>query len=149
MPCSNFVKNKTSFNQLFMDKVENQMKNKYLIILLIGLVCLVPYGCEKADEADRANVGTLTYPIASFSISGNDGPAPVVVTLTNTSQYSNSYKWTFGDGYSSYKHTPEPHTYYNNTMEPKNYLIVLTAKDTVSGLTNTRSRSILVLPSNK
>ncbi len=125
------------------------MKNTPLTILLIGLTIILYTGCEKADEADRANVGTLTYPIASFSYSGNNGPAPVVITFTNTSQYSNSFKWSFGDGTLSYKHTPEPHRYDNNTMEPKNFMVVLTAEDTISGLTNTRSQPILVLPGNK
>lgn len=125
------------------------MRKQIIFLLLALLSCGILTQCEKPDEADRANVGTLTYPIASFSYSGNDGPAPVVISFTNTSQYANSFKWTFGDGTFSYDHTPAAHKYENNTMEPKSYLVVLTAKDTISQLSNTRSQSILILPGNK
>lgn len=116
--------------------------------LYIFVLAFILVSCAKEDESNKTNVGSLTNPIASFSFSGNDGPAPVTVTFTNTSQYSDAYEWDFGDGSpTSNTHSPT-HKYYNTSGEPKSFLVKLTATDTQSGLSNTRSKSIKIDPSN-
>jgi len=127
--------------------VTKNMKADNLLILL-SVVIMILTGCTKADEADRANVGTLTYPIASFSYSGNEQPSPVVVSFTNTSQYANAYRWNFGDGITSTEINPS-HKFINSTPDPKNFLVVLTATDTTTMLSNTRSQAVRILPSKK
>ncbi len=79
---------------------------------------MVQDACTKADEADQKNVGTLTLPVASFYFTGNDGPAPVMVTFHNTSQYSDKFEWTFHNGSTSSEHSPT-FTYHNNTGEDR------------------------------
>jgi PKD repeat protein len=92
-------------------------------------------------------VGTLTLPIASFYFTGNEGNAPVTVTFHNTSQYSDKWEWKFENGATSSEFEPT-RTYYNNTGKDKTFLVVLTAIDTPTGESNTRSKTILVHPSN-
>ncbi len=106
------------------------------------------FSCAKEDEGDVTNVGSLTHPIASFSFSGNETPAPVTVTFTNSSQYSDAYEWEFGDGSAPSTAFSPTHKYYNTSGESKSFLVKLTATDTQSGLSNTRSRTIVILPSN-
>ena len=113
--------------------------------MFIGISIFV--GCAKEDEADKTNVGTLTYPAASFSYSGNDQPSPVIVKFINTSQYSNAYQWSFGDGIYSSDFSPS-HKYINSSQYEKSFLVILTAKDTISGLSNTRSQPVRILPGN-
>jgi PKD repeat protein len=92
-------------------------------------------------------VGTLTFPIASFTFSGNEGPAPVTVTFHNSSQYSDQYEWTFHNGSKSNAFEPT-FSYSNNTSEDQSFLVILKVTDTGSGETNTRSKSVLIRPTN-
>ncbi len=121
------------------------MKQLLIYSTLLSVVLLS--GCTKADEEDQKNVGTLTLPIASFYFTGNEGPAPVTVTFHNTSQYSDQWEWTFHNGATSSEFEPT-FTYYNNTGEEKTYLVTLKATDTYTGESNTRSKSVLIMPSN-
>lgn len=120
--------------------------NKILSLFAICSILLVS-SCTKVDEEDQKNVGTLTLPIASFSFSGNEGPAPVTVAFNNSSEYSDQWQWTFHNGSTSNEFEPS-FTYHNNTGEDKTFLVTLTATDTYTGETSTRSKSILILPSN-
>ena len=120
--------------------------NKILSLFAICSILLVS-SCTKVDEEDQKNVGSLTLPAASFYYTGNEGPAPATVTFHNTSEYSDQYLWTFHNGSTSNEFEPS-FTYHNNTGEDQTFLITLTATDTYTGETNTRSKSILILPSN-
>jgi PKD repeat protein len=67
------------------------------------------------------------WPIASFTVSGASGYAPLTVTFTDTSSNTpTSWQWSFGDG--SANQTVESPTYiYNN---PGTYTVILTASNT-------------------
>ncbi len=51
-----------------------------------------------------------TNPVANFTFSGANNPAPCNVSFTNTSSNATSYQWDFGDGSSSTQQNPS-HTY--------------------------------------
>ncbi len=121
------------------------MKKTLTYLLIFGILFIS--SCTKVDEADQKNVGTLTYPVASFSFSGNEGPSPAVVTFQNSSEYSDQWLWTFHNGSTSSAFEPS-FTYYNNTTEDKTFLVTLEVTDSGSGLTNTRSKSVIVHPAN-
>jgi PKD repeat protein len=116
------------------------MKNRLILPVVIILFILV--SCAKVDEQDRQNVGTLTMPVASFYFSGQDAPAPVVVSFHNTSQYCDQYQWTFHNGATSSEHSPS--FTYPKLDEDKSYLVTLKVTDSGSGETDTRSKSILI-----
>ncbi len=121
------------------------MKN--MICLLTILSVLLLSSCTKVDEEDRKNVGTLTLPVAAFYFDGNEGPAPVTVNFHNSSEYSDQWEWKFHNGSTSSEFEPT-FTYYNDSGEDKTFLVILTATDTYTGETNTRSQAVLVHPSN-
>ena len=125
----------------------NRLHRMRFTIYILFLSAIL-FSCGKSDEGDITNVGSLTNPIASFSFSGNDVPAPVTVMFTNSSQYSDAYEWEFGDGSAPSTEFSPSHKYYNTSGEPKSFLVKLTATDTHSGLSKTGSRSIVILPSN-
>ncbi len=121
--------------------------NKILSFFAICCILLVS-SCTKVDEEDQKNVGTLTLPAASFYYTGNEGPAPATVSFHNTSEYSDQWHWSFTEiGPTSNDFEPT-FTYNNNTGQDKTFLVTLTATDSNTGETNTRSKSILILPSN-
>lgn len=118
------------------------MKNKNIILGIFILFIIA--ACAKVDEQDRKNVGTLTLPVASFYVTGNEVPAPVTVTFNNTSEYSDQYLWTFHHNQStSSEHSPSV-TFHNNTDEDITILVTLKVTDSGTGETNTRSKSILI-----
>jgi PKD repeat protein len=119
------------------------MRITYILILVFVILALS--GCKKEDEDDLANITTLTLPIASFSYTGNDQPSPATIQFTNTSEYADVFAWDFGDGGSSTEVNPT-HIYFNSSDKPKSFLVKLTATDTYSEKSNTRSRSITILP---
>lgn len=112
------------------------------IIAILGI--LIVAGCTK--EEDPKNVESLGLPIASFSYSGNEGPAPVTVQFNNTSEYCDQYEWTFHNGAKSNEFAPS-FTYNNTTGEDQNFLVILKVTDGPTGETNTRSKSVLIRPS--
>lgn len=100
--------------------------------------------CTKKEDKPDYYVNT---PIAGFNWTGNEGPAPVEVQFVNTSEYSDQFEWEFGDGQISFEHSPQ-HTYNNFGTEPKNFLVVLKATDSGTGLFQRRSRVIVIQPND-
>jgi len=100
--------------------------------------------CTKKEDKPDYYVNT---PIAGFDWTGNEGPAPVSVQFVNTSEYSDQFEWEFGDGQISAEHSPL-HTFNNFGAEPKNFLVVLKATDSGTGLFQRRSRVIVIQPNN-
>lgn len=120
---------------------------KYRNIIFIITIFFIG-ACAKVDDEAQKNVGDLTLPIASFYFTGNDGPAPVTVTFHNTSEYCDQYLWTFRHNGSTSTQFEPTFTYYNDTDEDKTFLVTLKVTDSGTGETNTRSKSVLVHPSN-
>jgi PKD repeat protein len=123
--------------------VRNRVFRGLLKLMLVFIsLTLVVSSCNKSQ--DKPDYYTNT-PIAGFDWSGNDGPAPVTVSFTNSSENADKFEWNFGDGYSSTEHSPQ-HIFHNTGIEAKNFLVVLKATDTYSGLYNRRSRVIVIQP---
>jgi len=117
-------------------------------IILIVIVLLI--SCSKKEKIIEYNPA-YEYPIATFSYSGNDGPAPVTVHFTNYSETINkdsaSYEWSFGQyGPVSYEKDPV-YTFYNTTNKALSKQVSLTVNDLISGLSQTRTVVLLIQPS--
>ena len=123
-------------------------KNHLLIrpayLVIITMILFMVSSCKEKEDNPDYYVNT---PIAGFSWTGNEGPAPVTVQFVNTSENADQFEWNFGDGQVSYEHSPE-HIFNNFTDEPKNYLVLLKATDTYSGLFQRRSQVIVIQPAN-
>lgn len=106
--------------------------------------------CTKSDNNVDIPVG-YEYPVASFSYTGNDGPAPVQIQFTNTSETiiadSCIFTWTFGENGPSAHDKNPVHTFYNATNSEKVFLVSLEVHDLVSDLIQRRSIAITVKPS--
>ena len=100
--------------------------------------------CKEKDEPSDYYVNT---PIAGFSWTGNDGPAPVTVQFINISENADQFEWDFDDGSVSTQTDPQ-HTFYNSSSEPKNFNVILKATDSNTGLFQRRSRVIVIQPQN-
>jgi PKD repeat protein len=88
---------------------------------------------------DLLNVGA---PVANFSASPTNGPAPLAVTFTDTSSNSpTSWAWTFGDGGTSTVESPN-YTYTTSGT----YTVTLIASNAGGSGTNTQTNLITVLP---
>jgi len=106
----------------------------YRSILLIILL-LFFLSCKKNDEPE---VIIPINPVAGFTFTGGDKPAPHKVYFTNTSTDANYYLWDFGDeGYSTATH-PE-HIYQQGGI----FTITLIAQN--GNLQDTISKSVTVL----
>lgn len=108
------------------------------------------YSCSSKDKEIDIPAG-LNDPIASFSYTGNDGPAPVTIVFTNSSETiladSAQYLWTFGEnGHTSTDKNPIE-TFYNSTSNAKIMLVTLEVHDLVSDRYQRRSQAITILPS--
>lgn len=90
----------------------------------------------------------INKPLAGFSWTGNDKPAPVTIQFVNISENANQFEWDFGDGGYSTAFEPQ-HTYHNTGTEPKNLLVVLKATDSYTGLYQRISRVIVIQPGSK
>lgn len=120
---------------------------------LIGLFAIVLFvlSCSKEDTP-KENYDLYTFPIASFTYTGNDGPAPVVIQFENYSetinQDSTHYLWTFGyNGPESTEKNPT-HTFHNNTSSARTLQITMTVFDEISDKSQTRSIPITILPAD-
>jgi len=123
------------------------MKQKPWSILLI-LIGIIIISCNKKEETEPNN--STKNPIAAFSYTGNDGPAPVDIQFTNYSETiiedKCSYEWTFGtNGPQSTEKNPM-HTFYNNSSSSKIVLVSLRVLDLESNLSQTKSVRIEILP---
>lgn len=118
---------------------------KRTIMLALLIFSFVITACDKTDEAAQKNTMELTLPIASFYVTGNEGPAPVEVYFHNTSQYSDVWEWTFHNGARSNEFEPT-FTYFNDTDEDKTFMVTLKATDSGTGKSNTRSKTIVIHP---
>jgi len=114
-----------------------------LIVILTLLSSLWVVSCDDDEQQPDYYVDT---PIAGFTYTGNEGPAPVVVQFYNTSLNADQFEWDFGDGGSSQERDPQ-HTFYNSSSEVKTFLVVLKATDSASGLYQRKSKTIAVQPS--
>jgi len=120
------------------------LKRSVLLIIQTALIFILINSCtEKKDPPDYYT----DTPIAGFSWSGNDGPAPVTVQFINTSLNADQFEWNFDDGQVSSERDPQ-HTFYNSSKEPKNFNVVLKATDSPSGLFQRKSRVIVIQPQN-
>lgn len=79
----------------------------YKFLTLIGFIALTA-ACNR--------------PISKFTASPTEVPAPAEIQFHNESEKANFYKWTFGDGDSSFLENPT-HTYY----KPGEYEVTLQA----------------------
>ena len=111
-------------------------------IFKLSMIFLIITACTKGDDEPDYYVNT---PIAGFSWTGNEGPAPVTVYFLNTSEHADQFAWDFGDGYTSTEHSPQ-HTFHNGGLEPKNYLVILKATDSGTGLFQRRSQVVVIQP---
>jgi gliding motility-associated-like protein len=76
---------------------------------------------------DSVYVDILNPPIAQFSVNPLSGCDPLLVTITNESQNSDTYIWSFGDGENATitDIAPFDHIYSDPTSSPQSYLIQL------------------------
>jgi hypothetical protein len=121
----------------------NFLRRSLLIAEILALFFLFSSCTDKEDPPDYY----VNTPIAGFDWTGNEGPAPVTVQFINICENSDQFEWDFGDGQISFEHSPQ-HTYNNFGTEPKNFLVVLKATDSGSGLFQRRSRVIVIQPNN-
>jgi hypothetical protein len=116
----------------------------FLMIFKVVLIMMIFSACKEKDEPSDYYVNT---PIAGFSWTGNDGPAPVTVQFINTSENADQFEWNFDDGGTSTQTDPQ-HTFNNSSAEPKNFLVLLKATDSNTGLFQRISRVIVIQPQN-
>ena len=106
------------------------------------LFIMIMISCTKNEDQPDYYVNT---PIAGFSWSGNEGPAPVTVQFNNSSENADLFEWNFDDGGTSTERDPQ-HTFHNSSSKPKNFNVVLKATDSSTGLFQRRSRVIVIQP---
>jgi PKD repeat protein len=81
-------------------------------------------------------------PVANFSVTPPNGPAPLTVLFTDTSTNTpTAWNWNFGDGNTSAEQNPV-HIY----VLAGNYLVSLTATNSGGSNTTTRTNYIMVQP---
>jgi len=132
-------------DHLSMKPVKLITNKSVLHLMQVFVLVLALIACTtQEDQPDNYYVNT---PIAGFSWTGNDGPAPVNIQFINSSQNADQFEWIFGDGQVSNESDPQ-HTFYNSTAEPKNFNVILKATDSGSGLFQRKSRVIVIQPGN-
>jgi gliding motility-associated-like protein len=104
------------------------------------LVTLVVRG-EHCSDSTWQSVEILPHPPVAEFKPVEPGCMPLTIQFENTSSYSNSYLWEFGDGAVSNKPNPE-YTYY----EPGTYKIKLTAWGDGGTDTYSTVNNVWVLP---
>ncbi len=112
------------------------------LVFSVFLFLFSIYSCDKKEDIPDHYVNT---PIAGFTWTGNDGPAPVTIQFVNTSENADLFEWDFGDGGTSVERDPQ-HTYHNTTNLSKAFSITLKATDSSSGLFQRKSKVIEIQP---
>jgi len=119
------------------------MKTDRLLITVSLLILFVfSVSCNKNEDQPDYYVNT---PIAGFSYTGNDGPAPVTIQFYNTSQYADQFEWSIDNAPFSTERDPA-HVFHNAGSEVKTFLVTLKATDSSSGQYQRKSKSIAVQP---
>jgi len=116
--------------------------------LLLIIILVTSLSCNKSEVKEPA-VG-FQYPVAAFSFTGNEGPAPVQIQFTNYSEtiiedYC-TYTWTFGENGAISDDKDPLRTFYNSTSSTKVVLVTLEVLDLESNLSQKRSLAIEILP---
>jgi PKD repeat protein len=106
------------------------MKNLNVLLLLVVVLSITTLfsNCKKDNP---------TPPVAIFTFSGDNQPAPCEVSFQNSSTNASSYKWDFGDGTTSTEQDTK-HTYTTSGT----FSVTLTAKG--DGGTNAVSKSLTI-----
>ncbi|MCK5775207.1 MAG: PKD domain-containing protein [Bacteroidales bacterium] len=119
---------------------------RYSITIFV-LLFVLAISCTKKEKEITYNPA-YEYPIAAFTYSGNDGPAPVTIQFANYSETihidSVRYLWVFGEGGEQSTDKNPTHTFYNTTINDKNVLVKLTVFDLISDLSQTKSQNIVI-----
>ncbi len=122
-------------------------RNWYFGFLL--LLAVVAISCETKEVIVDPG---YKYPVAAFSYTGNDGPAPVTIQFNNYSETivtdSCHYTWTFGENGPTSTEKNPVHVFTNTTSNAKVYLVTMRVHDLVSNLSQARSIPIEVQPGN-
>ena len=79
-------------------------------------------------------------PMAAFEIEPTNGKAPLTVTLTNTSDYGDTYLWSFGTGDRIEEESPLPYTYEESGV----YSITLWVFGATPDIVDSTSHSVTV-----
>lgn len=122
---------------------------KYIFSSLFTIIVLASLiSCDKGTVKEPS--AGLEYPVAAFSFTGNEGPAPVDIQFSNYSETiiedHCTYEWTFGENGPNSDEKNPMHTFYNNTSSTKVFLVTLEVLDLESNLSQRRSIAIQVLP---
>lgn len=104
------------------------MKNRFFLIPLLITVLVLVSHCKKDPPP----------PIADFSFTGDNTPAPCEINFINSSTNADSYLWVFGDGLTSTEKNPK-HTYNAEGT----FSVKLTADG--EGGDNSVSKSLIIL----
>jgi len=108
------------------------MKNLRILLafFVMGSSTIFVASCKKDS--------TNPPPVAIFTFTGDNNPAPCAVTFSNSSTNAKSYNWTFGDGSTSTEQNPQ-HTY--TTGGTFNVILVATG----IGGSNSTNKSVTIL----
>lgn len=106
------------------------------IFVILATIAILLNGCGDDDATSPSG----TNPIASFTESGGT-VSPATISFQNTSQYADSYLWTFGDGGTSNITNPT-HTYTTYGE----YHVSLIATNSDNDRTDTENRTISITP---
>ena len=104
---------------------------------LIVAIALLVSSCKK-DEG--STTPAVPDPIASFTYGGAT-VTPASISFQNTSQYADSFVWNFGDSSTSTATSPTKVFPVHG-----NYTVTLTAMNTTSGRSCTKSEQITITP---
>lgn len=128
------------------------MIKKSIFSVLLMIVSILVFQACSDKETDIETPTGYNDPIASFSYTGNDGPAPVTIVFTNGSETiladSAAYLWAFGENGPSSTEKNPTYTFYNNTNNARSILVTLQVHDLISDRYQRRSLAITILPKN-
>jgi PKD repeat protein len=98
------------------------------------------YGC-KPDSSFR-RFYTYKIPTPSFAISDSVGCGPLVVNITNNTAFKDlfTYRWSFGNGLTSFQADPPPVTYLSNSSFGDTVYVMKLDVNSVCGTYSTETR---------
>ncbi len=144
-PCtvtfSNTSTNATSYSWNFGDGSPTATEQNPQHVFTTGgtfNVILIAKGDGGSNSTNKIVTVKNPAPGAHFTFTGNNNPVPCLVTFTNSSTFSTSYSWNFGDNSPVSTDQNPQHTYTTGG----NFSVVLTA--TGSGGTSTATNTVSV-----